>query len=286
MAEFGVVVNERIHSVPLQSPTLPPATETNAVLIGERDFYVVDPATPYPEEQVKFDALIAVRLQKGHKFLAILLTHHHDDHVGDANRLREKFKVEIWAHVITKELVGFPVDRLMDDGFILPFAESGSPIVTIFTPGHAPGHVCFFDTESKVLVVGDMVASEGTILIEPQLGNLGDYLDSLQKLLALQPSVVIPSHGAPIKNGAQKIDYTLAHRKLRLQQLEQLLPKQAALAQSVEQLVADIYGPRISPLVRKLAALSLTSSLKLLASRGRAQRDENLSWWGADEEKY
>src|SRR5262249_17876794 len=63
----------------LRSPTLPPATHTNCFVVGADDVIVVDPGSPYPEEQAALDAALA-----GRRVREIWATHHHFDHVGGA----------------------------------------------------------------------------------------------------------------------------------------------------------------------------------------------------------
>lgn len=248
-----------------KSATLAPADSTNAVFLGEKKFFIVDPATIYPSEQQRFDQEILRRLSLGHQFTAILLTHHHHDHSADAQRIANKFNIPIWAHEKTAALLDYPIAHLLQANEILAAGEDEPLYQAIYTPGHAPGHLCFFEAKSRILVAGDMVAAEGTVLIEPKLGDLHDYLASLQKLLDLSVSIVIAAHGPPIVKGAQKIAFTLAHRHLRLRQLSDILQNDPNAGQNIDNLVSKIYGERLDDLTKKLAALSLRSCLDYLA---------------------
>src|SRR4051812_3725968 len=94
-----------ITMVPVRTPTLPPATHTNCYLIGGDEVIVIDPASPYEEEQQLLDRVIERRRCR---IREIWLTHLHRDHVSGANHLREKWKARIAAHPITKQdLAGF-----------------------------------------------------------------------------------------------------------------------------------------------------------------------------------
>src|SRR5688572_12467564 len=67
-----------IRVLALRTPTLPPAAHTNVYLVGpERGpVAVVDPGSPYPDQQAILDALLSeIGIAK------ILLTHHHGDHI-------------------------------------------------------------------------------------------------------------------------------------------------------------------------------------------------------------
>src|SRR5262245_9209881 len=76
--------------VPLQTPTLPPATHTNCYVVGGDEVVVIDPASPYEEEQALLDRVLERRNVR-----EIWLTHLHRDHVSGADHLRRKRGVKI-----------------------------------------------------------------------------------------------------------------------------------------------------------------------------------------------
>src|SRR5262249_24119949 len=136
----------------------------------------------------------------GRTLLAIVLTHHHPDHVGGAEFFARELGLPIWAHRETAaRLPRLTVSRLLEEG---DHIELGGPSPSrwrvLHTPGHAPGHVCLFDAERRTVVVGDMVASVGTILIEPKDGDMAAYLQELERLASLDAELALPAHGDPI----------------------------------------------------------------------------------------
>ena len=66
------------------------------------------------------------------------------------------------------------------------------------TPGHAPGHLAFHLRERRALIAGDMVGGMSTILIDPEQGDMGAYLDSLERLRRLDCRTLLPGHGPPL----------------------------------------------------------------------------------------
>jgi glyoxylase-like metal-dependent hydrolase (beta-lactamase superfamily II) len=129
--------------------------------------------------------------------------------------------------------------------------------------------LCFHDRRSGALVCGDMVASVGTIIVEPDDGgDMAVYLEQLRRLRALNASLLLPAHGPPIEDANGKLDFYVKHR------LEREARVRAALtdrAQTVAELVPPSY-PDVLPQVWPLAARSLLAHLYKLEKEGGAQR--------------
>jgi glyoxylase-like metal-dependent hydrolase (beta-lactamase superfamily II) len=256
-----------IRRVPVRTPTLPPATHTNVYVIGDERLVVIDPASPYPDEQALLDAALD---ELSGRVVEILLTHHHVDHVSGAAHLAARLGIGIAAHRETAErLVGrLPIGRLVDEGERLPFGPRG--LSALVTPGHAPGHLCFLDEESRALVAGDMVASVGTIIIEPSDGgDMALYLSSLARLRGLGARWLLPAHGPPIAEVADKLDFYIAHR---LEREARVLAALTSVPRLVDELVPVAY-PDVPPAIHPLAARSLLAHLLKLEREGRARRD-------------
>jgi ribonuclease/clavin/mitogillin len=103
---------------------------------------VIEPATPYADEQAALDELLDALVGAGAEVAAILLTHHHQDHTGFATALRERTGAPIHAHALTAERLDFPVDVLLADGQEVAL-DDGFSLVAMHTPGHAQGTWCF-----------------------------------------------------------------------------------------------------------------------------------------------
>jgi len=98
--------------VPLRTPTLPPATHTNCLLLGDEELWVVDPGSPWPEEQAILRETLDKLAEEGRRAAGVLLTHHHLDHTGGARALG----LPIAATRETAAKLDFPVDRTVEDG--------------------------------------------------------------------------------------------------------------------------------------------------------------------------
>ena len=249
----------------LRTPTLPPATATNTVLVGEQPF-IVDPATPHAAERATLKAVIAACRAAARAPRGIVLTHHHTDHVGAAAWLAAEEGLEIHAHRRTVALLAgkLAVDRELAAG-----DELGGWCV-LHTPGHASGHIVLHEPARGYLVVGDMVATVGTIVVDPPDGHMGSYLASLRALRALRAEVVVPAHGAPIVGAdavAAHFDHYLRHREAR----EALVAAALGDAPSpIAEITRRAY-PELAPPLLPLAARSALAHLEKLAEEGRAE---------------
>jgi len=251
-----VPVAPGIRVLALRTPTLPPAAHTNVYLVGPEagPVAVIDPGSPYPEQQAILDGVLA-RLAPA----AVLLTHHHGDHVGGAAALAERWSVPIAAHAATaRRLAGrVAVTRMIEDG------EVAYGATAIFTPGHAEGHLCF--AVGDATIAGDMVAGLGTILIDPSEGDMAIYLASLERLLARPAMTLLPAHGPAIADGHGKLSEYLAHRRNRESLVAAAL---SAAPRTLGELVAEAY--RDTP--RELWGLAERSLLAHLIKLAREQR--------------
>jgi ribonuclease/clavin/mitogillin len=243
-----------IRVLALRTPTLPPAAHTNVYVVGPDTggpVYVVDPGSPYPDQQE-----LLVEALGGQPVAAVLLTHHHGDHVGGAGALG----APVWAHANTARYLRVPVARELADG------EAFDGITCVFTPGHAVGHLCFEVGGGGVVIAGDMVAGLGTILIDPVEGDMAHYLASLDTLLARGTQQLLPAHGPVITDGPGKLREYIAHRTMRE---DRIVAHLARGERTTEELVAAVYAdtPRI---LWPLAERSLRAHLAKLVRERRA----------------
>lgn len=266
------VIAPGITSFAVRTPTLPPATHTSCYVIGDRELVLVDPASPYEDEQQALDRQLDDWAAQGRVVVSIWLTHHHGDHVGDAQRLAERLGVPVAAHEATAERLDgrVRVDRTLRDGDVLALAGAPRCVLrAVFTPGHAPGHLCFLEEQSGALVAGDMVAGVGTILIEPSEGNMNDYLASLARMKTLAPRLLLPAHGPVITNPATRLDEYVTHRLWRERRVVDALERLGASTSAALVPVAYADVPRA---IFPLAERSLIAHLVKLVEDGRAER--------------
>jgi glyoxylase-like metal-dependent hydrolase (beta-lactamase superfamily II) len=261
---------------PARTPTLLPATHTNSYALGGRDVLLVEPATPYDDEQRAWIEWARGLVAQGRRLVAIVATHHHEDHVGGLDVLARELDVPVWAHDLTVDRLApslrARVTRRLGDGDEIVLAGPRDESWRVLhTPGHAPGHVCLFEERTRSAIVGDMVASVGTILIAPGDGDMKVYLEQLERLASLDASLALAAHGEPIDEPTVLFRKYIAHRLAREAKVLEAVRRAGTPGADAATLVPDAYAD--TPVhLWPIARLSLEMHLAKLEQDGLVAR--------------
>ena len=261
-----------LRMLPLRTPTLPPASYTNSFLVGDSDLVLIEPAPHEPAQQEILLSWIRQAQDAGLRPIAIAITHHHHDHIGNLDIAR-RLGLPLWAHLETANRLDVAIDRYLVDGDTINLGSIRLQVV--HTPGHAPGHLCFFEPRSSTFIVGDMVAGTGTILIDPRDGNMSQYLASLRRILSFDAKKLLPAHGGIIAEPKAWITRYIDHRLAREQDI--LFALSGSKSLDLSQLLESVYHD-VPTHIWSLAALSLRAHLDKLVSENRAVYIDRDRW--------
>ncbi len=265
-----------VRQLALRTPTLPPAEHTNTWIVGHERMIVVDPAAYDDGEREVLAAELKRLTATGRHLSAVVLTHHHSDHMGAAMWLSAQLSIPIWAHPVTAELLKgvVRIDRDLNEDDVIDLGADASgrnfSVKIWHTPGHAPGHIVLLDQRpgARAMIVGDMVAAVGTILVDPDDGDMKQYIEQLERLASRGESVLMPAHGPPIAFGEDKLHHYVEHRLKREAKVERALVAHGEA--TPDALVAQAYDD--TPVfLHPLALRACWSHLLKLVADGRAE---------------
>ena len=166
-----------------------------------------------------------------------------------------------------------PPDFLVGDGDTIDLGD-GRSLHVVHTPGHEPAHICLRDSRTGILFSGDHILPRisPVIMYDLDLGDvLGDYLGSLQRLIAMDLGVTYPAHGTLIDQGGERARQILLHHDRRLLDMAELVRSEDTTAWNV---MLKSFRPNLDPLQSRLAFLETISHLEHLRLTGRI-RDED-----------
>jgi glyoxylase-like metal-dependent hydrolase (beta-lactamase superfamily II) len=241
---------------------------TNTYLILGAVPTLIDAATGAPEH---IDAVAAALDEaggvEGSPLAQVLATHAHVDHISGAAALAgrwpgARFAKRPWPGHDERSGITWQAVR---ENELVPAGDVS--LWAVHTPGHSPDHLCFFEPRSGLLFAGDLVINDGTVVIPASHGgSLVAYLDSLRRVLELQPRRILPGHGRAIDQPAALIRSYLAHRLARERQILDCL---ADGPLTVSAIVERVYGG-LSQELSGAAGENVLAHLVKLRDEGRA----------------
>jgi len=233
---------------------------TNTWVIAEPGSSAVVVVDPGPQDEGHLRQVLDLARAGDRHVAQIVLTHGHADHSAGAARFAELSGAPVGALD--------PALRLGTEGYgpgdVINAA--GCELRVVATPGHTADSLSLLLSADGGLLTGDTVLGRGTTVIAND-GSLGDYLRTLDELRALADNaglrVLLPGHGPLLSDPAGVLDYYIAHRKERLDQVRGAM---AAGAQTPAEVVAIVYAD-VDRALWPAAELSVRAQLDYLNSR-------------------
>ena len=289
--EYGKIqqLSPLVRRIVAQNPNPFTFHGTNTYILGTGEVALIDPGTNLESHVSAIDNNL-----KGESISHILITHSHDDHwpafvplqktgagstigyrpqsierpdLGDDNvdgvtgpGQEEKF-----------DEFGFVPQVSVADGEII---EGGNwTVECVFTPGHAPNHLCFSLQEENILFTGDHVMGWSTSVISPPSGNMEDYRASLDLLLQRDETAYWPAHGPCIDDPKAFVRSFIEHRQDRE---DQILAALAEGYDNIAEMVPGMYHD-VPEILHPAAARSVFAAMIYLVKRGIVACEGELS---------
>ena len=257
---------DRIRHYTANNPGIMTLQGTNQYVVGKENVLVIDVAL---SADSNMDGIIEQAEAMGVKKIdKILLTHIHSDHTGGALALRKRCGAKLGIHRSRKGYLGGE-DFQYDDNDRISFG--GGELDVLHTPGHESGHCCFYEDGDKVLFSGDNILGYGTAVIHPPDGNMTDYMKTLERLLGIEMSLILPGHGPLIGKPEAKVREYIKHRLEREKQvLSALRNGRHTIGDITEAIYVDVSAP-----LKRVAEFSVQAHLEKLEREGRVKREGN-----------
>lgn len=164
-------------------------------------------------------------------------------------------------------------DHLVSDGDEVPLG-GGRSLIVVHTPGHEPAHICLRDSRTGIFFSGDHVLPRisPVIMWDIDIGDpLGDYLESLDRLISLGIGRTYPAHGTLIDHGEERARQILLHHDRRLRDMVDLVKESHSTAWNV---MTQSFRPNLDPVSARLAFLETVSHLEHLRIEGRVRVED------------
>lgn len=183
------------------------------------DCIIIDPGCYEKNEEIE---LVDFINKNNLNPVKLINTHCHIDHILGNKFVSEKWGLELYMNKIDLPLLegagdiariygfenykGSPYPKhYLEEGDILGFGES--KLEVLFTPGHAPGHICLYNKEESFIVSGDVLFNGSVGRTDLPGGDFDTLIESIKtKLMTLQDeTIVYCGHGPSTSIGRERL---------------------------------------------------------------------------------
>lgn len=204
---------------------------------------------------------------------SVYLTHHHEDHSGNAAAVNRRFGISIFGHPVTVEKMRNPLPIFLYQHYMWGAAEAAhlNPIpekiesnrftfIPVHTPGHARDHTVYLEPDQGWLFSGDLYLADRIRYFRAD-ECFHDQVESLRKVLKLDFDTLFCSHNPKLKNGKQhlrnKLNFLLEIRE----KVKFLLDK----GRNPKEIIREV-GLRESRLIRVMCGGNVKSDFIVLSA--------------------
>ena len=259
-------------------------TGTRTYILGTENLIVIDPG---PDSETHLSSIMKYIGKR--KVTDILLTHSHVDHsplsrqlkietgakiigFGSADEARTNFMKKLSSSLDLGGEEGIDKDLALDEKVYEKqmLKLNNYSIEVVHTPGHLSNHICFSLRGRKILFSGDHVMGWATTLISPPDGDLGSFMNSLEKLSARDEVVYYPGHGKPLKEPRKMVLAQIKHRRDRE---KQILNSVSKISRTPAEIVDEVYVG-LNPMLKAAAIRNVLAHLIDLYERDKVSTEK------------
>ena len=163
----------------------------------------------------------ALKIAGDYKIKRIFLTHHHEDHSGNAAAIKKAVGADVYGHPITIKKMFVPLKIRHYQTYIWgkatpltmePFPQrirtALGDLEPVYTPGHFKDHTSYFLKDAGVLFSGDLYLADKIKFFRSD-EDMGIHIDSLKKILKLDFQTLLCSHHPKPEHGKRRIEKKL-----------------------------------------------------------------------------
>ena len=259
-------------------------TGTRTYILGTENLIVIDPG---PDSETHLSSIMKYIGKR--KVTDILLTHSHVDHsplsrqlkietgakiigFGSADEARTNFMKKLSSSLDLGGEEGIDKDLALDEKAYEKqmLKLNNYSIEVVHTPGHLSNHICFSLRGRKILFSGDHVMGWATTLISPPDGDLGSFMNSLEKLSARDEAVYYPGHGKPLNEPRKMVLAQINHRRDRE---KQILNSVSKISRTPAEIVDEVYIG-LNPMLKAAAIRNVLAHLIDLYERDKVSTEK------------
>jgi glyoxylase-like metal-dependent hydrolase (beta-lactamase superfamily II) len=200
----------------------------NVYLVSDHDgLILIDTGMPGNAQKI-IDYVNSIN-RKPSEITRIVLTHCHMDHVGSVHELKGLTNAKVAIHqddapyltgeksqpspkgavgIAFKAFSPFLKSKPIQQDVLLKDGDKVGRMTVIHTPGHTPGSIALYDSEQKLIFVGDTLRYQnGKVTGPPEhfTPDMSEALRSIKKISLLEFDLMLSGHGDPLLPNASRM---------------------------------------------------------------------------------
>lgn len=200
----------------------------NVYLVSDKDgLILIDTGMPGNAQKI-IDYVNSIN-RKPSEITRIVLTHCHMDHVGSVHELKGLTNAKVAIHqddapyltgeksqpspkgavgIAFKAFSPFLKSKPIQPDVLLKDGDKVGRMTVIHTPGHTPGSIALYDSERKLIFVGDTLRYQnGKVTGPPEqfTPDMSEALRSIKKISLLEFDLMLSGHGDPLLPNASQM---------------------------------------------------------------------------------